>query len=40
MLDEPRRLELSLEPLDDYLVIQLQKEETRPRGKGGFRCRE
>jgi len=28
MLDEPRRLDLSLEPLDDYLVIQPSDEES------------
>jgi chaperonin GroES len=28
MLDEPRRLDLSLEPLDDYVVIQPSDEES------------
>jgi co-chaperonin GroES (HSP10) len=31
MLDEPRRIDLSLEPLDDYLVIQPSDEESETR---------
>jgi co-chaperonin GroES (HSP10) len=31
MLDEPRRIDLSLEPLDDYLVIQQSDEESETR---------
>lgn len=31
MLDEPRRIDLSLEPLDDYVVIEPVDEETETR---------
>jgi chaperonin GroES len=31
MLDEPRRIDLSLEPLDDYVVIEPSDEETETR---------
>jgi co-chaperonin GroES (HSP10) len=32
MLEEPRPLDLSLEPLDDYVVIEPSDEETETRG--------
>ena len=32
MIEEPRPLDLSLEPLDDYVVIQPSDEETETRG--------
>jgi co-chaperonin GroES (HSP10) len=32
MLEEPRRIDLSLEPLDDYVVIEPSDEETETRG--------
>jgi chaperonin GroES len=31
MLDEPRRINLSLEPLDDYIVVEPVDEETETR---------
>lgn len=31
MLEEPRRIDLSLEPLDDYVVIEPSDEETETR---------
>ena len=31
MLDEPRRVDLSLEPLDDYVVVEPADEETETR---------
>jgi chaperonin GroES len=31
MLDEPRRIDLSLEPLDDYIVVEPVDEETETR---------
>ncbi|MDQ3823584.1 MAG: co-chaperone GroES [Actinomycetota bacterium] len=31
MLEEPRRLDLALEPLDDYVVVQPADEETETR---------
>jgi chaperonin GroES len=31
MLDEPQRIDLSLEPLDDYVVVQPADEETETR---------
>ena len=31
MLQEPRRIDLSLEPLDDYVVVQPAEEETETR---------
>ena len=31
MLDDPRRIDLSLEPLDDYVVIEPSDEETETR---------
>ena len=32
MLDEPRRIDLSLEPLDDHVVVEPSDEETETRG--------
>jgi chaperonin GroES len=32
MLEEPQRLDLSLEPLDDFVVVQPADEETETRG--------
>jgi chaperonin GroES len=32
VLEEPQRLDLSLEPLDDYVVVQPSDEETETRG--------
>ncbi len=32
MLEEPQRLDLALEPLDDYVVVQPADEETETRG--------
>jgi chaperonin GroES len=32
VLEEPQRLDLSLEPLDDYVVVQPVDEETETRG--------
>jgi co-chaperonin GroES (HSP10) len=31
MLEEPRRIDLSLEPLDDHVVVELSDEETETR---------
>ena len=32
MLEEPQRIDLALEPLDDYVVVQPADEETETRG--------